>query len=386
MGSGHSHGHAAPTPVEPRTRLILTILLAPALLVTIFGLFALWPDAAAVPDRAPVEFEDAHRVVVTVVGPRDDVTDTVPVRSGDTVTLMRAPDPSIELEPGDRVVAVGSPTDAEAGVPYWFFDFERETPLALLVGAFVLVVLLVARWRGLTALLGLGFAFLLFVHFTIPALLAAQNALAVALVTSSAVMFVVLYLAHGFTARTSSAMLGTLAGLAMTTGIGAWAVDAAGVTGANSTTEMWLPRIAPGVSLPEIALCGLVIAGMGVLNDVTITQASTVWELREAAPDASRGELFARGMRIGRDHIASTVYTMAYAYAGAALAVLMNLWLIDQPLLHALTSGQIAEEIVRTLVASIGLVLAIPATTAISVFVAPGPAGAAVTAPGSAAG
>ena len=370
----HSHSHGEPSPAPPRTRLILALLLAPALVATIIGLIVLWPDPAAVPDRVPALFEGAERVVVTVDGPRDDVTNTVPIlRDDGTRSAMDAPERAIDLEPGDRVVAISTGYDGNQWAPYAFLDFHRDAPLLLLAGVFVLVVLLVARWRGLTALLGLGFAFALFVTFTIPALLSAQNALAVALVTSSAVMYAVLYLAHGFTARTSAAMLGTLAGLVMTTALGAWAVGAAGVTGAVSDEAMWLPQLAPGVGLREIALCGLVLAGMGVLNDVTITQAATVWELREAAPEATRRELFARGMRIGRDHIASTVYTMAYAYAGAALAVLMNLWLLAQPLTHALTSGQIAEEIVRTLVASIGLVLAIPATTAISVLVAPRP-------------
>jgi len=370
----HTHSHAAPVPAPRRTRLILALLLAPALVATIVGLVVLWPDSSAVPDRIPALFEGAERVLVTVDGPRDDVTNTVPVRLEDgTVSAMDAPERVIDLEPGDRVMAIFTGYDGNQWAPYAFLDFHRDAPLLLLVGVFVLVVLLVARWRGLMALLGLGLAFGLFVTFTIPALLSAQNALAVALVTSSAVMYAVLYLAHGFTARTSAAMLGTLAGLVMTTAIGAWAVGAAGVTGAVSEEAMWLPQVAPGVGLREIALCGLVLAGMGVLNDVTITQAATVWELRKAAPEATRAELFARGMRIGRDHIASTVYTMAYAYAGAALAVLMNLWLIEQPLAHALTSGQIAEEIVRTLVASIGLVLAIPATTAISVLVAPRP-------------
>jgi uncharacterized membrane protein len=114
---------------------------------------------------------------------------------------------------------------------------------------------------------------------------------------------------------------------------------------------------------------------MGVLNDVTITQASAVWELRGVAPTASRGELFTRAMRIGRDHIASTVYTIAFAYVGAALALLMMVWLVDQSPATALTSGEIAEEVVRTLVGSIGLVLAIPVTTAIATLTVPGPAG-----------
>jgi uncharacterized membrane protein len=106
-----------------------------------------------------------------------------------------------------------------------------------------------------------------------------------------------------------------------------------------------------------------------VLNDVTITQASAVWELRAVSPGASRRELFAGGMRIGRDHIASTVYTIAFAYTGAALPVLLLLEIYQLPLGPTLTSGEFAEELVRTMVGSIGLVLAIPLTTAIAALV-----------------
>jgi uncharacterized membrane protein len=119
-----------------------------------------------------------------------------------------------------------------------------------------------------------------------------------------------------------------------------------------------------------------------VLNDVTITQASAVWELRAVSPGASRRELFAGGMRIGRDHIASTVYTIAFAYTGAALPVLLLLEIYQLPLGPTLTSGEFAEELVRTMVGSIGLVLAIPLTTAIAAALTPAPVGAAAAGEG----
>ena len=122
----------------------------------------------------------------------------------------------------------------------------------------------------------------------------------------------------------------------------------------------------PGLSLRALLTCGMVIAGLGVLNDVTITQASSVWELHAANPLLSRTRLFTGGMRIGRDHIASTVYTLAFAYAGTALPLILAASLMDRAVLDTMLSGEIAEEIVRTLISSIGLVLAIPATTAIA--------------------
>jgi uncharacterized membrane protein len=355
---------------------VLALLVLPALLATALGMWALWPAPDDVPERVPVVVEGSAFVDVTVAGPRQD-SDVGPVVAhalpGGPPSAQQA-DPRFDLREGDQVVAllIGDLERQGVATPYAFMEFQRQLPLGILACAYALVVLLVARWRGIAALAGLGIAFAVFIGFTFPALLAGQSAMAVALVTSSAVMLVVLYLAHGFTARTSVALLGTLGGLGITAAIGAWATQASRLNGATSETAQTLPLIAPGVDLTGIALCGLVLAGMGVLNDVTITQASAVWELRALAPLASRRALFARAMRIGRDHIASTVYTIAFAYVGAALPLLLTVWLLDQSAVMTLTSGEIAEEVVRTLVGSIGLVLAIPITTAIAAVVVPG--------------
>ena len=116
-------------------------------------------------------------------------------------------------------------------------------------------------------------------------------------------------------------------------------------------------------------LCGIIIAGLGVLNDVTITQASAVWELYELSPGMSARRLFTGAMRIGRDHIASTVYTLVLAYAGAALPVILLFTLAGRQVGDVVTTEQVAEEVVRTLVGSIGLVLAVPLTTALAAVV-----------------
>ena len=220
-----------------------------------------------------------------------------------------------------------------------------------------------APWPGLAG----GLAFI--VGFMIPALLEGKSPMLVGLTASTVVMFAALYFAHGFSARTSTALLGTLFGLGVTAAIAVWATDAAALTGATDESALTLSTVVPELSLSGLLLCGLLIAGMGVLNDVTITQSSAVWELAEIAPHSTARQLFASGMRIGRDHIASTVYTIAFAYAGAALPILVLVSLYDRPLVDTLTTGQMAEEVIRILVGSIGLVLAIPVTTAIAVAV-----------------
>jgi uncharacterized membrane protein len=182
-------------------------------------------------------------------------------------------------------------------------------------------------------------------------------------------MIGVLYFAHGFSARTSTALLGTMFGLAITALLAAWATDAANLAGVGSHDAATLTNISDNISISGIILCGLIISGLGVLNDVTITQSSAVWELWELAPETSARQLFTSAMRIGRDHIASTVYTIAFAYAGAALPVLILVMLYERPLGDALTSAELSEEVIRTLVGSVGLVLAVPVTTLIAVLV-----------------
>jgi len=190
-----------------------------------------------------------------------------------------------------------------------------------------------------------------------------------ALVGSTVIMIGVLYFAHGFSARTSTALLGTIFGLAITALLAAWATDAANLAGVGSHEAATLVNTSANISISGVILCGLIISGLGVLNDVTITQSSAVWELYELAPATSARKLFTSAMRIGRDHIASTVYTIAFAYAGAALPILIIVMLYDRPLGDTLTSAELSEEVIRTLVGSIGLVLAIPVTTLIAVLV-----------------
>ena len=141
---------------------------------------------------------------------------------------------------------------------------------------------------------------------------------------------------------------------------------AARLSGLSTDENIALAGQTEGLSFTALLTCSLVIAGLGVLNDTTITQSSAVWELRAAGPHLSRWELFSSGMRIGRDHIASTIYTIVFAYAGAALSTLVLLALYEQPLGLLLSTEQFAEEIVRTLGSGIGLVLSVPLTTAVA--------------------
>jgi uncharacterized membrane protein len=252
---------------------------------------------------------------------------------------------------------------------YGFYDFERSNPLVLLALAFAVVVVVVGRWRGAGALVGLGITWLVMVRFILPAILEGRDPVSVSLVGAALIVLVVLFVAHGVNARTATAVLGTLASLALVEVIAQIEVHAAALSGLATEESQYLQNVVGDVRIQGLLLGGVVIGALGVLNDITVTQASAVWEIHDADPARGFGGLYRSGMRIGRDHIASTVYTLVLAYAGAALPTLLLFTLAGQRLGQLVTSEQIAEEVVRTLVGSIGLVLAVPLTTALAALV-----------------
>ncbi|MFP3463601.1 YibE/F family protein [Arthrobacter globiformis] len=380
---------------------ILAAVLIPLTLLTLAAMAALWPSGnregltlANPYAAAPGVTFDTGRIQRVVTesctqaaaqdngGSQCTFAITEPDKGGNPVKVVINPDiaKSHGVKVGDNIrylnlthaqaAATGADAPAAQGSPsYIFVDFVRTMPIILLALLYAVVVVAVARWRGLRALIGLVGAYFVLVSFMLPGLVEGKPPLLLALVGSTVIMIGVLYFAHGFSARTSTALLGTIFGLGITALLAAWATDAANLAGVGSHDAATLVNISDKISISGIILCGLIISGLGVLNDVTITQSSAVWELYELAPNTSARKLFSSAMRIGRDHIASTVYTIAFAYAGAALPILIIVMLYNRPLGEALTSAELSEEVIRTLVGSIGLVLAIPVTTLIAVLV-----------------
>jgi uncharacterized membrane protein len=365
----------------------MLLVLVPVALATLVGLVVLWPGDG--PSRAQqgadqmfapgTTFTDGR--VVSVDLPADCRPGEPCVGSAVVEVLGGAGEgdfQAIELPPevvgegvavGDTVV-LSRDGGAEGGPTYRFADYGRDVPLTALAVGFAICTAVVARLRGLAALLGLGFAFFILLRFVLPGILAESSPTLVTLVGSSAIMFVVLYLAHGFSARTTTALIGTLFGLALVAVLGSISVAAARLTGLTSEDTVTISTYDPTLDFSGLVMAGVVVAGLGVLNDVTITQASAIWQLKEASPDTTWGQLYRRGMAVGRDHIASTVYTLVFAYAGAALPLLIIFDLSPQPWGVTLTSSTVGEEVVRTLVGSIALVLAVPVTTAVGAFFA----------------
>jgi uncharacterized membrane protein len=372
----------------------MLLLLVPVGLATVVGLVVLWPGDE--PSRAQQAAElyvppgmTYHDARVASVEPFDcslpggEGQPAQPLTCATVVTeVLDGPDAGdfVQVDLPAEVYAAGiaegdvlvltRDAGAEGPASYGFFDYDRDVPIVVLTIAFAVVVGLVARLRGLASLVGLAFAFFVLLQFVLPALLTDQSPVLVSLVGSSAIMFVVLYLAHGFSARTTTALVGTLFGLTLVAVLGAVAVETARLTGLTSEETNTLLGYDPTLDFSGLVLAGIVVAGLGVLNDVTITQASAIWQLNEVDPAMSWRDLYRRGMAVGRDHIASTVYTIVFAYAGAALPLLLLFELYAQPWDVVLTSSAMAEEVIRTLVGAIALVLAVPVTTAAGAFFA----------------
>lgn len=268
------------------------------------------------------------------------------------------------FEIGEAVLLSVTPfEDGSVGIQY--ADRNRDVLLGVLALLFGAAVVGLGRFRGVAALVALALSVAMLVFFILPAIIAGKDAVLVALVGGGAIMMISLYLAHGYNRLTHSAALGAFAALALTAAL-SWAVVTLGRFTGLVTEESFFLLSLPGVDLNGILLAGIVLGALGALDDVTVTQASAVWEVHGANPSLGFSDLYAAGLRVGRDHIVSTVNTLLLAYAGASLPLLILFTLSEQPLGIVASSEVVALEIARTLVGSIGLVSAVPLTTWLS--------------------
>jgi uncharacterized membrane protein len=383
VGQGHGHGHGPAAPAGRRVRVLLAALLVPCALAALVGLILLRPTGGPSPAPGTALLQPVRGQVtaaqVTDCSPGDGqgrcaalvVAMTDGPRSGRDLVQL------VPLEPGTPRFTVGDPVVLgwSGGNPddpgsYQIVDFQRGGSLAWLAVLFAAAVLVLGRWRGLAALAALAVSFGVLLLFVLPAILAGHSPLAVAVVGAGVIMFAVLYLTHGLSARTSTAVLGTLVSLALIGVLGAAFSAAARLTGLDDQTTALVASLGVGIDARGLLLAGMVIGALGVLDDVTVTQTSAVWELRRANPQLRAKALFQAAMRIGRDHVASAVNTLVLAYAGASLPLLLLFSLSGRGLGDVATSQDVATEIVRTLVGSIGLVASVPVTTAVAALVA----------------
>ncbi|MEL6984079.1 MAG: YibE/F family protein, partial [Actinomycetota bacterium] len=244
-------------------------------------------------------------------------------------------------------------------------DRDRGNTLIWLTLVFGAVVIALGRWRGLSALAAMALTVVVLVSFVAPSVLDGNDPLWVAVIAGSTIAFVSLYLTHGFNPTTTVALAGTLASLLLTLIISALFFDLANFSGLATEEGLTLPLLAD-IELSSLLLGGAVIGTLGALDDITVTQVATVAEIHHRNPRLSVAELVTSGIRVGREHIASTVNTLLLAYAGASMPLLLVFAASDQPLGVVANSELVAVEIVRTLCGSIGLVAAVPVTTTLA--------------------
>ncbi len=371
-------------------------------LLTVIGLIALWPSKQHV--EVPLPFQtvgggavvtEAGTVTLQDIGPcgsqsagrvltgnpepppaasyecrRSFVSIESGPNAGTRTLLEIAPGPGQpDLEVGESIRLVRQ-TDPSGATVYSFNDYARGLPLTLIVAVFAIVIVAIARWRGLRALAGIVVAFGVLVVFMLPAFLDGKPAIPVALVSGSLILFAVLYLAHGVSYRTSAALLGTLASMILAAVLSWVTLELTHITGLSEEQNTQVQTYLQHVSVTGLLLAGFIIGSLGVLNDVTITQASAAFELAAIDETATRRDIFSAAMRVGRDHIASTVYTLVLAYAGGALPLLLLFSVAGRSITDVLTGDAVAIEIARSAVGGVALALSVPLTTAIAVLLA----------------
>jgi uncharacterized membrane protein len=384
--AGTHDDHDGTLPASPRVRKVLTWVMVPLVAATVLAVVLMWPPRPEPPEAAGGTFYDGTVTAVREQQCPPEQQQAGFRRCGDvTVRLEQGPDRGQQVTapvpdgPGAPAVRVGDdvllavlqdPADPSS-VQYGVTDHQRGVPLFLVVALFAVAILAFGLRRGLASLAGLAACFALLLTFVLPAIIDGRPPLLVAVVGAAMVMFVIMYLVHGVSVRTSVAVLGTLGALVVTGLLGVLASAATHLTGVVGDEALTLFTSMPDLDLRGVLLAGIIIGSLGVLDDVTVSQAATVGELARADPRLSRWQLYRAGNRVGRAHVASVVNTLVLAYAGASLPLLL-LILVNtggQDAGAVLTAQPIAQEIVRSAVATVGLVAAVPLTTALAAFI-----------------
>jgi uncharacterized membrane protein len=365
-------------------RRLLAAAVAVLVLAALVGLAVWWPRDDPVVDREALGYGDRVNATVTAaeIGPcsfdPEAECNSVSARisngpdEGTFATLetdVASQTQVAKLGVGDDIVLNDAGPDVDAAARYSFADVQRRLPLVILAVVFGAAVVALGRLRGLLALVGIGITVGVLLIFVFPALLRGASPLGVALTGGIVIAVSTIYLAHGVSDRTTVALVGTIASLLLTAALGVGFGAATHLSGLASDESLNLLTFAPELDFRGLLLAATIIGALGVLDDVTITQVSAVWELHHSDPQVGARGLYSAGIRIGRDHIASTVNTLVLAYTAAALPTLLLFTQSGLAMGDVLTTETLAVEIVQTLVGSIGLVASVPLTTALAAWV-----------------
>jgi uncharacterized membrane protein len=359
--------------VARRVRIVVAAVLVPLLLAAVVLMVVMWPGGDVKVSTYQTATARGEVTAITACPNEKDQCDEATVRLTDgadkgaevPVQIPKSDQTTIPIKVGQSIMlgVQDAPTPEER---YTYVDHDRSKPLLVLAGIFAVAVVALSRWRGFAALIALAVTGVMLTQFILPAILRGENALLVAVVGGTVIMAIALFLTHGINAESSIALSGTVAALGLTVLLGWFFTEFCQLSGLASDGASGAKALVPDIDLTGLRVAGMVIGALGVLDDVTVTQAAAVWELSAAKPSASRRELVSAGLRIGRTHVASVVNTLVLAYAGAALPVLLIFAIQDLPGRAVLSTESVAMEIVRGLVGSLGIIAAVPLTTALA--------------------
>jgi len=267
---------------------------------------------------------------------------------------------------GDRLL-VNYVKDMDENDFFYIVDYYRADSILKLFIVFVILAGLVAGWKGISSIIGMGMSFVVIFKFILPKILAGADPIFVSVLGTCLIIPISFYLSHGFNKKTTIAIIGTIVSLIITGILAGIFVDILKISGFASEDAGFLSVAMEGkMNMKGILLAGIVVSALGILDDITISQAAIAYQLKEANPSLSWFELNKRAMEVGRDHIASMVNSLVLVYAGASLPLLLLFVNNPHPFGEVISYEIIADEIVRTMVGSIGLILAVPITTVLA--------------------
>lgn len=288
--------------------------------------------------------------------------DLIEVNNGDQFDIRNT-----RYKEGDNVIIKGF-EDITGNVTYRISETNRSGPLLFIALAFSVLAIIIARKKGIYSLLSLVFSFIIIFTILLPMLVSGKDPLVSVILSSLILLPVIFYLSHGFNTKTTIAIIATLSCMILTGILANIFIDLTNLQGYTSDESYLLKNQIANFDMRNLLLAGMIISSLGILDDITVSQISIVFELHALNPDLKIKALYSKGMNVGKDHIASMINTLVLVYAGSSLPLLLLFINNPLPAAELISFEMLATEIVKTLVGSIGLILAVPAATMLASY------------------
>lgn len=287
---------------------------------------------------------------------------TIEVINGDQYDIRNS-----RYSVGDEVIVKGF-KDIDGNLTYRISEANRSGPLLFIALAFAILAVIIARKKGIYSLLSLVFSFIIIFTLLLPMLVSGKDPLLSVILTSLILLPVIFYLSHGFNTKTTIAIIATLSCMILTGILANIFIDLTNLQGYTSDESYLLKNQIANFDMRNLLLAGMIISSLGILDDITVSQISIVFELHALDPDLKLKQLYKKGMNVGKDHIASMINTLVLVYAGSSLPLLLLFINNPLPAAELFSFEMLSTEIVKTLVGSIGLILAVPTATMLASY------------------